>query len=215
MFKKPFILMGIFIILSLCYTNYGYPQYQQTPRLTTIEGEIAEIFFPYALLRGSDGKEYEIFLGPPWFWVETDFSFKIGDKVKVKGEVEDYRGIRTLYPYSIIYDKEEIKLVDEDGIPLWRYGGYRGIAEGRGRNWTFPYSYQYGRGYYRQGWRDQLYGRGMGWRHGWAHRGCYGWWIGGKWDGRRYLDRRWGRGYYLNKWRYPYRRWNFKKEEER
>ena len=215
MHKKMFIFAGIFIVFCTFLTGQSYAQDQDKPQLRTVEGKIIDLFGQYALLQANDGIEYEVFLGPPWFLMDRDIFLKIGDKIRIEGEIEDYRGLSTVYPYSLQFGEDKIAFTDEEGFALWDYrgyGNYRGYGDYRNRvpraYMNRPYDYRDGRGYYRSYGRGQGYGRGMFRGYNWRMRGGAEWGAG-RWRGYGCpynRGRGWDRDYYYTPRRnYPYR----------
>lgn len=103
-----------------------------------IKGTVEEVDHPEAIIKGDDGKEYEMRMGPIWFWKNNDYQINAGDKIEVSGEIENDNGKYYLYPFVINNNGKEIKLADEDGVPVWSRGG-RGYGRsndnrGYGRN---------------------------------------------------------------------------------
>lgn len=214
MLKRYPILIEILIIISLFSMSNIYPQEQDAPQSTTIKGRIIHIFRSYAVLEAEDNKEYEVFLGPPWFLMESDIFIKRGDNIEATGELEEYMDMRTIYPHVISLGDEKIHFVDEEGIPFWAYRGFRGRAPIRYENYQARYSY---RGWNRYGpyWgRNRIYGRRMFWRNRWGQRGgCP--WINRRGWGSGYWDRGQERGYYYRRRSNPRSYWDYYKEKER
>ena len=90
--------------------------------ITTVAGTVIEVDRPFATLKGENGKEYKIHLGPVWFWDRRDYTLKKGMKAEVRGEVENVAGSLHLYPWEIKQDGNVMTLADEDGVPEWAGG---------------------------------------------------------------------------------------------
>ncbi len=216
MLKKMFILAGIIIVFCTFLTGQSYVQDQDKSQLRTVEGKIADLFDQYAILHADDGIEYEVFIGPPWFLMDRDIFLRIGDKIRIEGEIEEYRGLSTVYPYSLQLGEDKIAFTDDEGFALWDYrdyGDYRGYGDYRNRAprkyMNRAYGYRNDRGYYRSYGRGQGYGRGMFREYDWRMRGGAGWGAGRRWRGYGCAYNRgrgWGRDYYYTpRKNYPYR----------
>jgi hypothetical protein len=213
MHKKMFIIAGIFIVFSAFLTGQIYGQDQDNPQLKTVEGKVVDLFGQHALLQADDGIEYEVFLGPPWFLMDRDVFLRIGDKVRVEGEIEEYRGLSTIYPYSLQLGEDKIAFVDDEGYALWDYRGYRnysGFSNYRNRlprrYMNRPYGLRDDGGYYRSYRRDQRFDRGLFREDKWRINGETGWMSGRRWRGYGCPYRGLSRDYYYTpRKNYPYR----------
>ncbi len=75
----------------------------------------------------SDGKLYEVRLGPDWFVTEREsFAVTAGDSVTVTGSVGDDAEVTILVAREIVSAEKTLVLRDESGVPAW-------AGEGRGR----------------------------------------------------------------------------------
>ncbi|MBZ0201326.1 MAG: hypothetical protein K8H86_15765 [Ignavibacteriaceae bacterium] len=105
-----------------------------------VTGTLKSVSHPVAIVNGNDGKEYELRMGPVWFWKNNDYKLQPGEKIEISGEIENDNGKYYLYPYVINQNGKEIKLADEDGVPVWSRGGrgnsrnYDNRGYGRGGN---------------------------------------------------------------------------------
>ena len=87
--------------------------------VVTIKGSVTSINHPVAVVKGDDGKSYELRLGPSWYWKQNNLDLKDNGNVEIKGELEKSNGKNFIYPYSINQDGKTITLADKDGKPLW------------------------------------------------------------------------------------------------
>jgi len=67
----------------------------------------------------TDQEVIPVHLGPVWYLDHQDGKFKAGEKVEVKGSRINYNGRESIIAMSVIKGNEELKLRDEQGIPLW------------------------------------------------------------------------------------------------
>jgi hypothetical protein len=125
-------LIGLVLITSVAIAQQGRSKVAterfDTDDVKTISGTITTVNHPIAILKGEDGKEYSVHMGPYWFWEREEYSLKKGEKTQVKGEIEDVKGTMHLYPWQIVQDGKTMKLADDDGVPEWS-----GNKNGRGR----------------------------------------------------------------------------------
>lgn len=91
--------------------------------VTSVKGEIIQIQNPIAQFKSSDGKIYELRLGPIWFWANNNYELKTGEKVEIKGAVKEDNGMFYMFPYTIKNQDKTIILADSTGLPLWSKGG--------------------------------------------------------------------------------------------
>lgn len=136
--------------------------------LIALEGKIKDAERPTVVME-ADGKEYILHPGPIWYWKEKGYSLEKDQVVTVTGVVEEVDGALHIYPHIIKTGEQSIKLVDENGVPVWA-GLRRGRSAGPGRGYG---NCEYGAGH---GWHGR--GHMSGWRgHGYGHMS--GWHIRG------------------------------------
>lgn len=137
-------LAAVFVTFSQQGRSQGTSEEFDIDDVKTISGTITNVDHPRATLKAADGKEYEIHLGPYWFWQRHQYALEKGAKVEAKGETEDVKGTMQIYPWQIREGKNVITLANDDGVPEWAgrrnsrggtYGwgkggfGYRGQRE--------------------------------------------------------------------------------------
>ncbi|MEZ0344232.1 MAG: hypothetical protein ABWJ99_05470 [Caldimicrobium sp.] len=98
-----------------------------------IEGEIQKIIIPdrgmVSLTISKDGKLYQAFLCPRWFYFQLRPDLKLGDRVVIKGAKIYSRRHGLIFTVRVIKNlrtKEEIVLRNEICEPCWR-GQKRGF----------------------------------------------------------------------------------------
>jgi hypothetical protein len=106
----------------------------------SVSGIITKVNHPYATLKDENGREYEIHLGPYWYWHREKFELKKNIKARVRGEVENVNGQYHFYPWEIAQDGKSISLADENGIPKWagvknKASRMQGKGQGRSNRW--------------------------------------------------------------------------------
>jgi hypothetical protein len=132
--------------------------------IKTITGTITSVDHPVAKFKADDGTEYDLRMGPYWYWQNNNYSLK-NASATIKGEIGTKNGINEIYPSEIEQNGTTIKLTDDKGYPLWS-GGEKGCCKGKGYGW------KKGNG---KGWN----GKGQCWRRnnninddsGWQGRG--------------------------------------------
>jgi hypothetical protein len=108
----------------------------------TINGTVTKVDHPYATLKAEDGKEYQVHMGPLWYWQREKLELKPNVKAQIKGEVEEVKSAYHLYPWEIVQDGKTMALADEDGVPSWAGGRQRNedccmrcCRHGKGHGW--------------------------------------------------------------------------------
>ncbi len=106
----------------------------------SVSGIITKVNHPYATLKAESGREYQIHMGPYWYWQREKFELKHNAKARVRGEVENVNGQYHFYPWEIAQDGKSISLADENGIPKWagvknKAGKMQGKGQGRNNRW--------------------------------------------------------------------------------
>jgi sporulation protein YlmC with PRC-barrel domain len=72
------------------------------------------------IVRGEDGKEHTITLGPSWFLERQALNFKEGDRVEIKAHDSMFRDRQVIVARDITTgDGTKVTLRGNDGIPVW------------------------------------------------------------------------------------------------
>ncbi len=128
----------ITIILTLFLSISAFSQNQNnainrwsSSKVITVSGEIVYVQHPLANIKSSDGKTYELRLGPIWFWNKNNYELKAGQKAEIKGTVAEQNGKLYLFPSVIIQNGKTIKLTGDTGVPLWSRRGNGTGKQGR------------------------------------------------------------------------------------
>lgn len=138
--KLQYLVTLVFIASLTAFSqqgrSQGAPERYDNDDVKTISGTVTEVDHPRATLKAADGKEYQIHLGPYWFWQRHQYTLEKGARVEVKGETEDIKGTTHIYPWQIREGKNVIMLADENGVPEWagrRNSGGSAYSWGKGR----------------------------------------------------------------------------------
>jgi hypothetical protein len=115
------------IVISLFLLNIAFAQNGRNIKnsdknkneVVTVKGSVTSINHPIAVVKGDDGKNYELRLGPSWYWKQNNLDLKDKGTVEVNGELEKNSSKNFIYPYTIIQGGKTITLADKDGKPLW------------------------------------------------------------------------------------------------
>lgn len=133
--KKLIVGLGVvFVVLiatTLAFSYNGWRiQNWDKSKVTTIEGKVT---FAYGAIINVDakGKEYIVHLGRPFYWQNQDVKIEKGTSVKITGMTIEIDGKMNMYPQSVVIGQKEIKVADENGIPVW--AGNAGWAGKGGR----------------------------------------------------------------------------------
>ncbi|MDR3610531.1 MAG: hypothetical protein P4L27_08220 [Ignavibacteriaceae bacterium] len=126
------IIIGL--VISLFLINLTYAQTGRNIKsknkneIVTVKGSVTSINHPVAIVKGDDGKNYELRLGPSWYWKQNKIELKEKGNIEIKGELEKTDGKNYIYPYTLIQDGKTITLADKDGNPVWAGGMHKGKA---------------------------------------------------------------------------------------
>ncbi len=133
-------LMSVTLALAQQGRSQGASERYDQDEVKTINGTVTKVDHPYATLKGDDGKEYQVHLGPLWYWQREKLELKPNVKTQIKGEVDEVKSAYHLYPWEIVQDGKTMVLADEDGVPSWAGGRQRnddccmrGCRHGKGR----------------------------------------------------------------------------------
>jgi len=85
----------------------------------TINGMVDGVNSPRAIISDDSGIQYEIHMGPVWFWDRKGYQLKEGVRAELKGWLGDVKGSRHFYPKEIRQDGNVFVLRDGHGIPEW------------------------------------------------------------------------------------------------
>jgi hypothetical protein len=132
------IMLSVTFAFAQAGRSDGKSERFDTDDVKTLNGTITKVDHPLATFKTDDGKEYQIHMGPYWFWQREDYALKPNAKAKLKGEVETVKGTMHFYPWEIVQDGKTLKLADDDGVPEWagkrgRNGHGKGVGYGNGR----------------------------------------------------------------------------------
>ena len=99
----------------------------------TVSGDITEVNHPIAKMKGDDGNEYEIHMGPFWYWNDNGYELKHQVRAQVRGEVKQVQGRYEFYPWEIVQDGKTMTFADDNGVPKWSKGNGKGKGYGHGK----------------------------------------------------------------------------------
>ncbi len=102
----------------------------------TVSGDITEVNHPIAKMKGDDGKEYEIHMGPFWYWDDNGYKLQHQVRAQIKGEVKEVQGRYEFYPWEITQDGKTMTFADDNGVPKWSKGNGKGKGYGRGKGYN-------------------------------------------------------------------------------
>lgn len=108
--------------------NSAYCQRYDAKNIQEIKGKILKIehFTPtkgmgYGIelsLETASGVR-TVHLGPGWYVEKQEMKLQVGDQIEVKGSEIDFNGRKVLMAAEVERGKEEMKLRDETGKPMW------------------------------------------------------------------------------------------------
>ncbi|MDZ7289693.1 MAG: hypothetical protein ONB44_10920 [candidate division KSB1 bacterium] len=130
------MLLSVSLVFAQAGRSQGASERFDKDEVKTISGTITKVDHPYATLKAEDGKEYQVHMGPYWYWQREKYELKTNEKAQIKGEIDNVKGTLHLYPWEIVQDGKTMKFADDDGVPDWaggRHGGCCQHGKGRGK----------------------------------------------------------------------------------
>ncbi len=73
----------------------------------------------------SDGKQYDVHLGPAWYLDKIGLAIKAGDEIAVEGSQVEFRGQQAIIAISVKEGEKTFHLRNDKGVPEWRGRGWR------------------------------------------------------------------------------------------
>jgi len=110
-------------------------EYIDVDNVQTIEGEITDVNHPIAKMKGDDGKEYDVHMGPFWYWDQNQYKLQHKVRARIKGEVKEVQGQYEFYPWEIVQDGKTMTFADDNGVPNWSKGKGNGNGNGKGKGY--------------------------------------------------------------------------------
>ena len=114
-----------------------------TDNIQNIEGTVNSVDHPYAIFKDDNGNEYQVHLGPFWYWDQNQYQLQHNVRARIKGEVKQNQGLNEFYPWEIEQDGKTMKFADDNGVPNWsgdKGKGYgKGKGHGKGNRGNCPY----------------------------------------------------------------------------
>lgn len=128
------ILSILIIILSITYIfsqrNSNKNERWDTDDPVTLSGTITEVNHPIAKFKADNGTEYQIHMGPYWYWQDNKFELQKDVNTVIKAEVEG----NEMYPWQIEQSGNKMYFTDDNGVPKWSRGNGNGWKKGNGNN---------------------------------------------------------------------------------
>lgn len=126
---------------------FAQPEVFEPPTAVTVRGRVLGVtrersrsgahLGVHALLKTVDGEKIELRLGPEWFLKDHGITLAEGDEVEATGVRVEVEGRSTLVVATLVQGGRRLRLRDEYGFPVWRFGGRRRGA-GRYRGLRSP-----------------------------------------------------------------------------
>lgn len=107
------VSIGIFIYQSAIAAN--------ADDTITLKGVFTDVTRPVVKFKTDDGTDYQVHVGPYWYWEENKYIIQVNSNAEIFGKKEP--GLNEIYAFSIIQDGKTIKLVDDNNNPLWWKSG--------------------------------------------------------------------------------------------
>jgi hypothetical protein len=136
--KSALVLTVVFLMAGFAYSQRSdgtTSEYIDVDNVQTVEGEITDVNHPIAKMKGDDGKEYEVHMGPFWYWDENQYKLQHNVRARIKGEVKEVQGRYEFYPWEIVQDGKTMTFADDKGVPSWSKGKGKGKGNGKGKGY--------------------------------------------------------------------------------
>jgi hypothetical protein len=111
-------------------------EYIDIDNVQTVSGEITDVSQPIAKMKGDDGNEYEIHMGPFWYWNDNGYKLQHQVRAQVRGEVKQNQGRYEFYPWEIVQDGKTMTFADDNGVPKWSKKKGKGPGNGNGKGYN-------------------------------------------------------------------------------
>jgi len=129
-----FLTLLFFSNTATAQRSDGTSEYTDVDNVQTVSGEITEVDHPIAKMKGDDGNEYQIHMGPYWYWNENGFKLQHQVRAQIRGEVKQVQGRYEFYPWEIVQDGKTMTFADDNGVPKWSKKKGNGPGKGKGYN---------------------------------------------------------------------------------
>ena len=127
------VVILLFTTVLWAQRNDNQGERWDTDDVRTITGTIMSVNHPIAVIKADNGTEYNIHMGPYWFWNKNDYKLTANTEATVKGEVKTVNSANELYPWEITQSGITMKFADDNGVPNW--SGGKGNGRGKGNCW--------------------------------------------------------------------------------
>ena len=128
--KTLFLTLTILLLATASFAQRANKQWSNE-NLQTISGTITDNQRPSATLKGTDGNEYIVHLGPIWYWNDNNYSLLLS-AATIKGNVKTIKSEYHLFPFTIEQSGNKIILADDNGVPKWGNNKGKGMRNGNG-----------------------------------------------------------------------------------
>lgn len=128
-----FLILVLFSNIASAQRSDGKTsEYIDADNVQTISGEITDVNHPIAKMKGDDGNEYEIHMGPFWYWDDNGYKLQHQVRAQVRGEVKQVQGRYEFYPWEITQNGKSMTFADDNGVPKWSKKKGKGPGNGKG-----------------------------------------------------------------------------------
>lgn len=143
--KKRLLLIGATVAFLVLAAAFVFADMDlNLKKVDSVKGTVVFRYGGGFFLKGDDGKEYKLMVGPYWYLDDLGLKLKTGDKVTVSGSVDEDMGVllvSTLKKGAKTYRIADTEKVFES-MPCHRFnertgmgrGGYRGRMRMNGQN---------------------------------------------------------------------------------
>jgi hypothetical protein len=125
------LLSILVLIISITYIfsqrNNDKNERWDTDNPVTLNGTITEVDHPLAKFKSDNGTEYQVHMGPYWYWQDNKYELQKEVKAIIKAEVDG----KDIYPWEIEQSGNKMYFTDDNGVPKWS----KGNGKGNGKGW--------------------------------------------------------------------------------
>ena len=128
--RKLFFALAAALIALGVLSQSGTGRHYDPATETTLQGTVSKVLTEEATTRGngirltlhSEGKTWDVLLGPKAYVARQGMSFSVGDFIQAVGSKVQSSGSAVLIAREITREGKVLTLRDRRGVPMWSQG---------------------------------------------------------------------------------------------